>query len=381
MRIGLVGPVYPYRGGIAHYTAKLCHTLRNQGHEVLLASFKRQYPRLLFPGRTDIDPSTTSLRVTDAEYRLDSLNPVSWLRTAGRLKEIRPDVIVMQWWTTFLAPVWLTMALVLRNRTQFPLIFVCHNVMPHEERLWDRSMARAVLSRGTHFIVQSSEEERQLHGILPGAESAIVPLPIFDLGDGCRMSKGEARTAIGVPADVPLLLFFGIVREYKGLMDLLEAIPEVIRRVGKVQLIIAGEFWEPRARYERKIHELGIQDSIRIDDRYIPDEDVSSLFCAADLVVAPHRRATGSGVVQIAVGLGVPLLTTLDWLFKDVNISGPLVIVPPGDVPALASAICDYLSGPRPVYDLDAAEALRARFSWEHLADAIVGTTGSAIGS
>ncbi len=374
MRVALVGPVYPYRGGIAHYTTKLYQALRTLGHEVLVVSFKRQYPRWLFPGRTDKDPSAESSRVPDAKYWIDSLNPASWLRTAWRIKRYEPDVVVMQWWVTFWAPVWLVLAWVVRTWTQSSLVFVCHNVLPHEERMWDRWVARSVLRRGTHFIVQSVEEDRRLHELLPEADSTVVPLPVFDLFPECPLSKAEARRALNVAPDIPVLLFFGIVREYKGLMDLLEAMPEVKRHYGKVLLLIAGEFWEPREHYERRIRELGIGDSVRIDDRYIPNEDVSGLFWAADLVVAPHRRATGSGVVQIAIGLGVPLLTTLDWLFEDVELAARPMLVPPGDVPALAKAICDHLSDPDGACAPDAVRALQALFSWERLVEAIAGS-------
>ena len=308
MRVSLVGPVYPYRGGIAHYTTMLYRALREQGHDVLMVSFKRQYPRWLYPGRSDKDPSKKPLIVEDAKYWIDSLNPITWLTTFWRILRYRPDVLVLQWWTTFWSPVWFTLGILNRLFLRRPLVFICHNVLPHEVRWWDPWLARMVLRWGTRFIVQSEEEQERLLTLMPRARVAIVPHPVYDMFSDQRIPKDEARRRLGLPLSVPVLLFFGVVREYKGLKDLLTEIPEVQARLGKVVLLIAGEFWEDKRSYLEVVERLGISDSVVIEDRYIPNEEVGLYFSAADVLVAPYRRVTGSGAIQMARGFKLPVI-------------------------------------------------------------------------
>jgi glycosyltransferase involved in cell wall biosynthesis len=373
VRSVLVGPVYPYRGGIAHYTTMLCRALRERGNHVLLVSFKRQYPQWLFPGRSDKDPSKQPLKVEDVQYWIDSLNPFTWLATFWRIHRYRPDAIVLQWWATFWAPVWSVLGVLNRIFLQKPLIYICHNVLPHEVRWWDSLLAKVALRWGTRFIVQSAEEERQLLSLLSRAQTVVVPLPIFDVFANRRVTKVEARARLGLPLDVPVLLFFGIVREYKGLQDLLAALPGVRGRLGKVLLLVAGEFWEDKRPYQEMIEQLAIDDSVIIDDRYIPNEEVPVYFSAADVLVAPYRRVTGSAAVQMARGFGVPVVTT--WMGGGIEAADKKVglLVPPNDTRALVNAIvCHFIQDLRPTEISQVSERQgNPPSSWTYLAELI----------
>lgn len=310
MKLVLAGPVYPYRGGIAHYTTMLCQALREQGHDVLLVSFKRQYPKWLFPGRSDKDPSKKPLEVEGTQYWIDSLNPITWLVAFWRIRQYRPDALILPWWTTFWAPAWFVLGVLNRLFMRRPLIYICHNVLPHEVQWWDPWVVRLVLRWGTRFIVQSTEEKKRLADLIPGAQIAVVPHPVYDMFANERIPKEEARRRLGLPFEVPVLLFFGIVREYKGLQDVLTALPEIRARLERVILLVAGEFWEDKERYLAMIERLGVSDSVIIEDRYIPNEEVALYFSAADVLVAPYRRMTGSGAVQMAQGFGLPAIRT-----------------------------------------------------------------------
>lgn len=310
MRLALIGPVFPYRGGIAHYTTMLCRTLRAEGHEVLMVSLKRQYPQWLFPGGSDKDPSKERIEIEDAQYWIDSLNPITWVKAFWRIRSYCPDAIILQWWTTFWAPAWLVLGLLNRLFLRKPLIYISHNVLPHETYWWDPYLTRMTLHWGTHFIVQSAEEKERLLSLLPGAQAVIAPLPALDLFAPQQISKEMARKQLGLPLEVPTLLFFGIVREYKGLKDLLAAMPEVRARLGEVMLVIAGEFWEDERPYLKMIEQLGVSDSVIIEDRYIPNEEVALYFSATDVLVAPYQRVTGSAVVKMALGNNRPVITT-----------------------------------------------------------------------
>lgn len=371
MRIALIGPTYPYRGGIAHYTTKLAQTLRERGHELLFVSFKRQYPRWLFPGQSDKDPSVEPVRTGDVEYWIDSLNPVTWLITFWRICRYRPQLFILQWWTTFWAPVWLVIGGLYRILDRGPLLILCHNVLPHEAKRGSRQLTRLVLRLGTHFIAQSESEQERLLQLLPKARVSVVPHPVYDMFTDKRLPKDVARAQLNIEDDIPVLLFFGIVREYKGLEDLLQAMPHIKKHLPKVMLLIAGEFWDPLEPYRELIETLGIGDAVRIDARYIPNEEVSVYFSAADLVVAPYRRTTGSGVVQLAVGFGTPVVTTLfAENFRLLPETPLLMCVPFGDNPALAQAIERFfLKAVSPT--TEASKMLREAFSWDRLAETV----------
>lgn len=345
MRIVLIGPVYPYRGGIVHYTTMLYRAFSAHDHEVLMVSFKRQYPKKLFPGKGDKDPSATPLKVDQACYWIDSLNPLSWVLTFLRIRRYRPDIIVLQWWTTFWAPVWLTLSFLNGLLLRKPLAYICHNVLPHEANWLDTLIARWVLGEGKAFIVQSASEEQQLRNLLPEAQIAVVPHPVNDMFANSLPEKHEALCYLRLPPDVPILLFFGIVRPYKGLEELLYAMPEIQQKLGRVILLIAGEFWEGKARCEQLIEQLGISELVIIDDRYIPNEELLFYFAAADVLIAPYRQVTGSAVVQVALGCGLPVITTSVGGMPGVIHEGENgLLVPPNSSDALAEAVVKYFS-------------------------------------
>ncbi len=369
MKFVLVGPVYPYRGGIAHYTTMLCRALRERRHEVLMVSFKRQYPSWLYPGRSDKDPSQQPLLVEDARYWIDSLNPLTWLATFWRIRRYRPDALILQWWTTFWAPVWFVLGGLNRLFLRKPLVYICHNVLPHEVRWWDPWLARAVLRWGTQFIVQSEDEERRLLSLLSKVQTTVVPMPVFDMFANQRIPKEEARRHLGLPVDVPILLFFGIVRKYKGLQDLLAAMPEIRAHLGRVVLLVAGEFWEDKQPYLEMIERLGIGDSVIIEDRYIPNEEVGLYFSAADVLVAPYRRVTGSGAVQMARGFGVPIVTVREAGTEAADERAGLVVSPDG-VQTLVDAIGCYFLQDLPMENSRVSERRdNPPSSWTHLAE------------
>jgi len=274
----------------------------------------------------------------------------------------------MQWWTTFWAPVWFTLGALNRLFLQRPLIYICHNVLPHEVRWWDPWLAGLVLRLGTRLIVQSEKEMKRLATLVPKAQVAVVPHPVYDMFVGERASKEEARKRLDLPLDVPVLLFFGIVREYKGLGDVLAALPEVRARLGRVILLVAGEFWEDKRPYLEMIERLGINDSVIIEDRYIPNEEVALYFSAADVLVAPYRRPTGSGVVQMARGFGMPAITTSMGGLTEMTVGGKTgVIVPPADLEALATAITRYFQETRRTGTMQEVAKPTRDFSWESI--------------
>lgn len=344
----------------------LYHEMIARGHQVSLYSFKRQYPGWLFPGRTDRDLSALKLSA-ECEYTLDSLNPLTWRATARTILARQPVALILQWWVPFFAPMWIVLARQAR-RAGMQVLFICHNVLPHEQRPWDTWLARGALGLGDGFIVHSQEERARLSALLPGRRVAVTPLPTFVLSRQ-TCARDEARRQLGLPPNAPVLLFFGLVREYKGLRHLLAAMPAIRSELADVRLLIAGEFWEDKKIYLQQIARLGIRASVTVVDRYIPNEELPAYFAAADVAVLPYDHVTQSAVAQLAFGFGLPVITTLvGGLAETVSDSDTGLLVPPGDPAALARAVIRYFREGRRERMTRAIEQARPRFDWRNLA-------------
>lgn len=345
MKVTLIGPVYPYRGGIAHYTTQLAVALQSEGHGCEIISFRRQYPAWLYPGSSDKDPSRSAKHV-DADYLLDPLFPWTWVQSASRIIQQQPDLVVLQWWTTYWAMPFAYLAKRLHHH-HIPLVYIVHNVLPHEEKFFDRWFAKIALSGANGFIVQTSREKERLLLMLPQAVVYISPHPAYTMFVNQRINKIEARQALGLPLDQYILLFFGIVRPYKGLKFLIEAL-SILRREGKTPyLLVAGDFWEDYSIYERQIEAAGLSRQILVDNRYIPDEEAALMFSAVDALIAPYVGGTQSGVAGIALGFGLPMVVTEQIAAGIGEYDSRLMeIIPPADAYALAKAIGTIISYP-----------------------------------
>ena len=345
MKIVLIGPVYPYRGGIAHYTSLLAQALdRHQTTQVI--SFRRQYPSILYPGQSDKDPSQAPLQVT-AEYLLDPLYPWTWVNTARSIVGQRPDVVVITWWTTFWGPALATLAYLLRRR-KIKVLFLIHNVLPHETRPWDSWLARLTLGQGDKLILLSQRERLRLATLLPRlqAPAVVVPIPVYKTVFGEQIPKRLARCRLGQPLEGILYLFFGIVRPYKGLDDLIQALAILKAQGITARLLVAGEIWEGEARYHTQVERLGLQDQVVFENRYIPNEDVGLYFSAADGFVAPYVDGTQSAALKLALGFDLAVILTEVIAQEDIPeaYQGRLFRAPPRDANALAQALADSLA-------------------------------------
>lgn len=343
MRIAVVGPTYPYRGGIAHYTTLLVRHLRAAGHTVPLYSFTRQYPRWLFPGKTDRDPSSTPLRV-ECEYILDPINPLTWWQLYRRIRTDQPDLLILQWWVPYWTPTLTMLTRWIKNNTPVKIAFICHNVVPHEGGgVIDRRLALTALCRGDALIVHSEQDRYRLHALLPYAHVVKANHPTYaELADMGHGVVHNLRQELNIPAHKPIILFFGFVRPYKGLEYLIQAMRTVIEHT-HAHLLVVGEFWTHPEFYRRYAEEFGVNKAITIVNRYIPNEELQPYFDLADVVVLPYVSATQSGVVQLAFGFGKPVITTrVGGLHEVVQDGVNGLIVPPQDEQALAAAIVRY---------------------------------------
>jgi glycosyltransferase involved in cell wall biosynthesis len=337
MRITLIGPVYPFRGGIAHYTTLLAHALTEQ-HVVQVVSFRRQYPSFLYPGVSDLDPSTDSLKFP-ATYLLDPIYPWTWFDTVNKVCRFNPDVVVIQWWTTFWGPSFGVLANRLMS-DQKKVVFIIHNVLPHEPRFWDTWLTRWGLRCGYRYIVQTEQESKRLFKLLPHAKVELAPHPVYDMFSQQKITRADAIRKCNLPEDASILLFFGIVRPYKGLEYLFNAVSILNKEGVNIFLVVAGEFWENESHYREMIKQLNIQDCVLIDNRYIPNEEIGLYFSAAHIFIAPYIQATQSGAVKMAMGFNLPIIIS-DKVAQDNSLqpSATCIVCPSKDSMALAEAI------------------------------------------
>jgi len=374
MKLVVVGPTYPFRGGIAHYTTLLCRELSRQ-HELYFFSFRRQYPRWLFKGRTDRDPSQSPLQI-EARRWIDPFNPLTWIKTGLAIAALQADAIVIQWWVTFWAPVWVTLAALARARSKARILFLCHNIFGHESNWLDRQLARWALRQGQGFIAQSPEQAALLRELLPGKPVVYCPHPSYrELAcrqDGHAWERAQARQRLGLGDYEHVVLFFGFVRPYKGLQDLLGALPRVLEQM-PVTLLVAGEFWEGKANCLEQIKRLGLDAHVQILDEYIPDEEIGMYFAAADLVALPYRSVTGSGILQIAFGVGKPVVAArVGALATDVQHEQTGLLVPPQAPQAMADAITRFFQDNALRSRLEANVSVEQdQFAWARLAECI----------
>lgn len=367
-KIVLIGPVYPYKGGIAHYTSLLYRTLVKK-YDVSMISFKMQYPKLLFK-KEQKDYSNDMFKVENTQFLIHTANPFNIIKIGRKIRKLQPDLVIMQWWHPYFAPCYRLLCGVMGRKIR--KMFICHNVFPHERFLADRFLTRLTLKRGDFFIVHSKTDKEDLLTIKPDAKARQNPHPTYNAFKIRSISKEQAREEAGEKQDTKLLLFFGFVREYKGLKHLLRAMPEIKEKLEKVKLLVVGSFADDKEDYIRLIHGLHIEDCVRIVDEYTPDDEVEKYFASCDLVVLPYESATQSGIVQIAFGFEKPVIVTEVGGLPDVVTDGKTgYVVEPEKPKALADAVVDFYMNER---KRDFEENVRQeayRFSWERLKNTI----------
>ncbi len=344
-RIALVGPSYPHRGGIAHFVDRLSTEMTATGLEPIIVSFRRLYPDLLFPGKSQYEdsPELADPGQSNPVWNLpilDSINPFTWRSAAQKIIDADCRTVVLNHWLPFLAPALGTVARRTRKKG-LKTVIVVHNALPHERRPGDIRLTRYLIEAGDKLISLSEEVRKQLSDLFD-RDSAVVPHPVYD-HFGQVVEPIQARAGLDLPADAKVVLFFGFVRRYKGLDILIEAMPEIVRQFPDAILVVAGEFYEDATPYKESVRRLGVARNVRFEEEYIPAERVPLYFSAADVVVQPYRSATQSGVAQIALHYACPVITTdvggLSEIVKDGETG---IVVADPDSQLISKAVVDF---------------------------------------
>ena len=356
-RLALIGPVPPLRGGIAQHTVKL-HRVLAERAELLTISFTRLYPTWLFPGDQELEPGHENHREPGVEYLIDALSLRGYQSALARLVAFRPDALILPWWTLYFAPRFLWLARACR-KAGIPTFFFCHNSEDHESALYKRWVGNFVLAEGAGFIVHTKSDRDNLAERFPGAPFLVHPHPI----------GGYHAPAHGtLPRRAPLeLLFFGLVRRYKGLDVLLAGLERLERE--DVHCSIVGEFW---LRDQGLLEHARRLPHVEVVARFVSDTEAAEYFARTDVVILPYRGASGSAVVPLAYQYGKPVIATRVGGLPDVIVEGETgFMVPPEDPQAIAGLI-ERLSSEELATMRPAIERFSRTLTWENLADKLV---------
>lgn len=361
MKVILLGPAFPLRGGIADFNEALAASLQKEGHEVIIYSFNYQYPSFLFPGTSQI---TEGIKPENLDIRplLNSINPISWNKTASSIISEKPDFVLIRYWIPFMAPALGTVAKKLRKK-KIKVIAITDNVIPHEKRPGDKILTGYFLRNCDGFVTMSKAVFDEVGIFINTTNKILLPHPIYNIF-GERLPKSEARRNIGIDINDKTILFFGFIRAYKGLNLLLDAMADNRIRERRIKLLIAGEFYEDKARYLEKIKSLEIGQSIILHTEFIDKNKVKDYFCSADIVVQPYLNATQSGITQIAYYFGRPMLVTNVGGLAEIVADKRVGYITEKKPSSIADALCDFYDNQREIEFSKNVDLDKEKFSW-----------------
>lgn len=338
MKITIISTFPPYRGGIAHFNTLLYNYFK-KNHDVSVINFSRQYPSILFPGKSQLDNRMTTAEIF-GDRLLDSIDPISWIKVFQKLKKDSPNLIIYKYWMPFFAPSLGTIAFLTNRYTKVKSLCIIDNLIPHERKIGDMLLNRYIINSTNYFLVMSKKVEQDLIKLKPDAKYKLVKHPIYT-NFGIPLSKQVAKKNLNITEE-KVILYFGYIRKYKGIKYLIRAIPKILENLD-VKTIIAGEFYDSREPYIKEIKKTGKEDKIMLVDSFIPDDKVNIYFSAADLAVLPYTSATQSGIVQIAMNYNLPcLVTNVGGLPEVVKHGKNGFLVPPENSDAIAQAVIDF---------------------------------------
>ncbi len=372
MKITIIGSAHPLRGGgIATFNERLAAALQEKGEQVVIYSFSLQYPSFLFPGKSQFtdEPAPVGLNIKSV---INSINPLNWLKVGNQIRKEKPDLVIVRYWLPFMAPSLGTVLRLLKNNRHTRVVCIADNIIPHEPRPGDKQFTAYFLPPVDAFVTMSREVLKDLK-TFTSKPAIFSPHPVYD-SYGLPKPKAEACAVLNIDPNLRYLLFFGFIRDYKGLDLLLKAMADQRIRQANIHLLVAGEYYDKGAIETNNgiIAEAGLKDVVHLYTDFIPNDEVANYFSAADLVVQPYRHATQSGITQVAYHFEKPMVVT--------NVGGLPEVVPDGKVGFVAEP--DSLSIADAIVHFFAPNAIprlrenimeeKRKYSWDTFIDAIM---------
>ncbi len=366
MKIVILGTAWPYRGGLAAFNERLARQFQAEGHEVTMVTFTLQYPSFLFPGKTQY---SYERRPKDLHIirRLNSCNPLNWLRVGRQIRKMNADLLITCYWMSFMAPAFGTVERIVRKNGKTRCIGLVHNMLPHEPSALDKIFAPYYVRETDGFVALSEAVVNDIARLdTANKPKTFSPHPIYD-HYGVAPSRAAALEQLGLDQDRHYVLFFGLVRAYKGLDLLLEAMALLKDRLPDVDVIIAGEFYEDEAKYHALIDEAGLVNRVHVFNEFIPDDDIRLYFAASDLVVQPYKSATQSGVTQVAFHFEKPMLVTNVGGLGEIVHHGKMGYAVPVSVEDIAEAIADFYEHDRNDAFVAYVRQEKQKYEWDKM--------------
>lgn len=371
MNITIIGSAHPLRGGgIATFNERMAEVLQEQGHKVVIYSFSLQYPSFLFPGKSQFtdEPAPKGLEIRSV---INSINPLNWLSVGNRIKNEKPDLIIVRYWLPFMGPCFGTILRRVRKNRHTKIVAITDNVIPHEHRPGDMAFTKYFLKSADAFLAMSKDVLKDLKQFTD-KPSIFSPHPVYD-NYGNAVGREEACKKLGLNPNDKYIIFFGFIRKYKGLDLLLDAMKDERIKQAGIKLIVAGEFYGDGDSYLQQIQNNGIGDSVKLFTEFIPNDEIKYYFSATDLVVQPYRTATQSGITQVAYHFEKPMVVTNVGGLAEVVPDGKVGFVTAPDPTEIATAIIRFFQ-PDSLPNLQqniAAE--KQKYSWDTLLTNLLG--------
>lgn len=369
MKVTLVGTAHPFRGGIAVFIERLARAFKQNKDEVRISTFTLQYPKILFPGETQYSssPKPTDLSITQ---EVNSINPFNWIKVGNKIRKEKPDLVIFKYWIPFMGPSLGTIARRIRKNNHTKVIVVVDNIIPHEKRFGDNALNKYFVKSVDAFVAMSQSVLDDLKTFDATKPKMLSPHPLYD-NFGKAKTREEALKALDLDSTYNYMLFFGIIRQYKGLDILLKAFADNRLNNGKNKLIVAGEFYEDNSIYMELIEKYQLQDSIVLATKFIPDEEVVNYFCAADIIVQPYKHATQSGVTQIAYHFEKPMLVTDVGGLKEIVPHNKVGYVTNPNEKEVAEALVDFYENNRSGEFINGVKEEKQKYTWQKMIDNI----------
>lgn len=344
-KIALIGPCYPYRGGNSLFMSHLYNAL-TEDFEVEMINYKVLYPSLLFPGTTQYDKSEEHYDKVPSKRLIHSMNPLSWIKTARYINALSPDLVVFDWWQPFFGPCHHVICRFLKPELRARIVFITENVISHEARWIDKILTRIGLRYAQQFLTLSKKVESDIKHLAKGRPVFRSELPIYGwYSSDTALDMASEKQALGFEAESTVLLFFGYVRQYKGLDILIEAFEQLQKKRSDLRLLVAGEFYDKPETYYAQIEAAGLQDKIKVINKYISNEEVARYFQLSEVVVLPYRTGTQSGILNIAYGYHKPVvITDVGGLAEFVDADHTGVVVERAEPTKIAAGIEKYFA-------------------------------------
>ena len=361
----ILGPAWPLRGGLSAFDEQLARTFNAMDFPTRIETFSLQYPTLLFPGTSQYtdQPAPENVKIHSG---INSINPINWIRVGMRIKKERPSLVIVRYWIPFLAPCLGTICRIIKSNHYTKIICIVDNMIPHEKRLGDRTLSNYFVKSVDAFLTMSEKVAKDVQ-IFSQKPLLVSPHPIFG-HFGTPILKEDARMQLGIDNDEKIILFFGFIRQYKGLDLLLNAMSQEVIKNSEIKLMVVGEFYEDAQPYHNLIHQLKIENSVILYNQFVPDHEVKKYVGAADFIIQPYRHATQSGVTPLAYYFEKPMLVTNVGALPDTVPDGKVGVVVEPNAVAIAEGI-QQLYNKGVAYYTPYLKEEKKKYSWDTMAN------------